>query len=78
MLRAADTEPKFGLTFAPDDNSMKVDVGNAFDVLSIHIDPLTTLNAGVEFLLTQKWWSIEIIDFRWQQSMVILVEIFLF
>lgn len=68
MLRAADTEPKFGLTFAPDDNSMKVDVGNAFDVLSIKIDPSTTLNAGVEFFAYAK--VVEYRDYRLQVAAI--------
>lgn len=68
MLRAADTEPKFGLTFAPDDNSMKVDVGNAFDVLSIQIDPSTTLNAGVEFFAYAK--VVEYRDYRLQVAAI--------
>lgn len=68
MLRAADTEPKFGLTFAPDDNSTKVDVGNAFDVLSIQFDPSTTLNAGVEFFAYAK--VIEYRDYRLQVAAI--------
>jgi hypothetical protein len=64
MLRASDTEPKFGLTFAPNDHSMKVDVGNAFDVLSIKIDTTSTLNAGVEFFAFAK--VIEYRDYRLQ------------
>jgi hypothetical protein len=68
MLRAADTEPKFGLTFSPDDNSMKVDVGNAFDVLSIRFNSSTSLNAGVEFFAYAK--VVEYSDYRLQVSAI--------
>ncbi len=68
MLKAADSEPKFGLTFFPNDRSMKVDVGNAFDVISIKLDSTSTINAGTEFFAYAK--VIEYRDYRLQVAAI--------
>lgn len=68
MLKAADTEPKFGLTFFPDDRSMKVDVGNAFDAISFKIDSTSTINAGTEFFAYAK--VIEYREYRLQVAAI--------
>lgn len=68
MLKAADTEPKFGLTFFPDDRAMKVDVGNAFDVVSFTFDSTSVINAGTEFFAYAK--VIEYRDYRLQVAAI--------
>ncbi len=68
MLKAADMEPKFGLTFFPDDRAMKVDVGNAFDVISLQFDSTSLLNAGTEFFAYAK--VIEYRDYRLQVAAI--------
>ncbi len=68
MLKAADTEPKFGLTFFPDDRAMKVDVGNAFDAVSFIFDSTSVINAGTEFFAYAK--VIEYRDYRLQVAAI--------
>ncbi|KAB2909316.1 MAG: DUF1207 domain-containing protein [Ignavibacteriales bacterium] len=68
MLKAADTEPKFGLTFAPEDRSMKVDVGNAYDAVSIILDSGSVINAGAEFFAYAK--VVEYREYRLQVAAI--------
>lgn len=49
-LRANNQEAKLGVLYYPNSTNLKVDIGNAIDLLKINFDPKEYLTFGVEFM----------------------------